>query len=217
MSKHTISTDFTRTEELLHALTHGIGAILAIGALLLMVSRAAAIGSLATLAVTIHGVSLLAVYLASTLYHAAPWPQTNRVFQIFDHVAIFFLIAGTYTPFALVTLHGTIGWTVLAIIWTLALVGTTFELLTHGKRTKISLGFYIAMGWVAVFFIKPLSEALSTIGIWALVAGGLFYTIGAVFYAWKKFPYNHVVWHLFVIAGSASHVVCVLFGVLERG
>ncbi len=207
MSPSEVTAEFTMREESLHTLTHGVGVVLSIGCSVAMLFRAAALEGVAPLlAVTVFGLSLFVLYLASTLYHAATAPRAKRAFQIFDHVAIYYLIAGTYTPFALVALGGTLGWTMFAVVWTMAAAGTIFELVTQGSRQKLSLLFYLATGWVVIFFIGPMIEQLSSAGLWWLAAGGIFYTAGTVFYAWKRIPYNHAIWHLFVLAGSAAHV-----------
>jgi hemolysin III len=206
-----VEEEYTVGEEVAHALTHGVGALLsAVGLAFLIVLTLGGEGSWRLWSTAVFGVSMVLLYTASTLYHAFPWPRIKGIFKTFDHIAIYFLIAGTYTPFALITLGGTQGWVLLALVWGLALAGSIFEVVTRGKRMKIALAFYLLMGWVAVFFIQALAALLSPTGLVLLVLGGLFYTVGAIFYAWKKLPYNHVVWHLFVLAGSFAHFFCIL-------
>ena len=145
----------------------------------------------------------------STLLHSMP-VKVKKLFSIFDHSAIYILIAGTYTPFLLVTIKGVLGWTLFGIIWGLAIVGVFFKVFFIHRYEFLSLIFYIVMGWLIVFAFKPLYEQLPIEGIILLCAGGVFYTFGSIFYAWRKIPYNHAIWHLFVIAGSACMYFCVL-------
>ncbi len=201
---------FSAGEEVAHALTHGLGALLSVVALVAMVLRAAGSGvAWAEPAALVFGLSLVTLYTASTLYHGIPWPRAKRLFQLCDHVAIYYLIAGTYTPFTIVTLGGTLGWSCCGLLWAIALGGTVFELVTNGQRPKIALALYLAMGWIAVFFINDMAALLPSQGLWLVVAGGISYTVGAAFYAWTRLPYNHVMWHLFVLGGSAAHVLCI--------
>jgi hemolysin III len=215
MSRSEPIDEHTPTEELANAVTHGIGAVLSLMALLAMVARAAGSGDgPAVAAAAAFGASLVALYLASATYHAVPWPTAKRRLRAADHVAIYFLIAGTYTPFALVTMRGTVGVSLLALVWALALAGAAFELLTKGRRMRLALVFYLALGWVAVLYLGPLAATLPARGLAALVAGGVLYTAGVGFYVWKRLPFSHAIWHLFVLAGSACHVWCVLDSVL---
>ena len=209
---------FSIGEEVAHSITHGIGALLSVAALVVMIVRSVVAGvELSLLAAIVFGVSLILLYTASTLYHAFPWPRVKRTFQTFDHMAIYFLIAGTYTPFSLLTLGGAQGWTLFGLLWGLALGGAAFALISRGRWPKISLAFYLAMGWIAIFYIRELVAALTPVGVVLVVAGGLSYTVGAVFYAWKRLPYNHATWHLFVLGGSAAHFFCIMEFVLTGG
>jgi hemolysin III len=202
-------------EETANVLTHAIGAVLAAVGLIVLVWQSVQTGDTsAVLASVVFGVSLVALYLASTLYHAAKKPSRKSVFQTFDHVGIYFLIAGSYTPFCLVVLGGTLGWWIFGLIYVCAVAGTLAELLAGAHRKKFAVLLCLSMGWLAVFVIEPLMEALSTKGMVSLFAGGLFYSLGTVFYAKKQLPYNHAVWHLFVMAGSASHFYCIVNCVL---
>ena len=197
-------------EELWNAITHGVGAALALIGLFFLVVSAHTQGDVWHLiSFSIYGVSLVLLYLASTLYHSFRGEKVKHVFHIFDHAAIYLLIAGTYTPFALVLLHGLLGWTVLGVIWTLAAIGIVLKVFFVDRFNRVSTACYIGMGWLIVFCIKPLAAVLSAEGLQWLVAGGVFYTVGSVFYLLKKMPYNHAVWHLFVLGGSAAHFIAI--------
>jgi len=202
-------------EEIANSITHGIGALLAVTALVLMVVRAVRSGSPWNLAAAIiYGISLVLLYTASTLYHSLPQPRVKTIMQLADHTAIYLLIAGTYTPFALVTLRGGWGWTLFGLVWGLAIAGIVFELAFRDKWRRLSLVFYLGLGWLAVVAAKPLFHELPRPGLLLLLLGGLFYSGGAVFYAWRKLLWNHAVWHLFVLAGSLAHFFGIYFYVL---
>jgi hemolysin III len=201
---------YTLAEETANAVTHGVGVLLAITALVLMIVRAAHSGdNWSLVAGSVYGSSLILLYTASTLYHSFPWPRAKAVMQKIDHSAIYLLIAGTYTPFTLVTLRGPWGWTIFGLVWGLALAGIIFELAARGKWRRLSLVFYIGLGWMAVIAAKPLYEGLPGGGLLLLLAGGLFYSGGAVFYASKRLLWNHAVWHVFVLLGSVAHFFCI--------
>jgi hemolysin III len=201
-------------EERLNAVTHGIGASLALAGLSALVVSAYLYGSVWHLvSFSIYGVSLVLLYLASTLYHSFTDKKLKYIFKIIDHSAIYLLIAGTYTPFTLVLLHGILGWTIFGVVWGLAVVGVVFKIFFVKRFKVLSTICYLIMGWLMIVCIKPLVAALPTFGLYWLIAGGLFYTVGAFFYLYR-FPYNHAVWHLFVIAGSFSHFITVLYYVL---
>ncbi|MCF7823215.1 MAG: hemolysin III family protein [Candidatus Marinimicrobia bacterium] len=198
-------------EELANTITHGIGIGLSIAALVLLVVRAVMYGDTwQVVSFSIFGSSLILLYLASTLYHGFKSKRIKEILRILDHSAIYLLIAGTYTPFLLVTLRGPWGWSLLGIIWGLALAGITFKIIFGPKYNFISTTFYLLMGWVVMVAIKPLIAALPTAGLIWLVVGGLAYTGGVIFYAWEKLPFNHAIWHGFVMAGSFSHFIAVL-------
>ncbi len=202
-------------EEKLNAVTHGIGALLAVAGLVVLTVLAYQHSEIWHLvSFIVYGASLVLLYLFSTLYHSFGNQKVKYVFKILDHAAIYLLIAGTYTPFALVLLHGWLGWTVFGIIWGLALVGIVYQIFFVKRFKFFSTICYTAMGWLIVVFIKPLAEILPTPGLWWLFAGGIFYTVGAVFYLFRWFPYNHTVWHLFVLAGSVAHFLAILLYVL---
>jgi hemolysin III len=197
-------------EETANAVTHGLGALLAVSALVLMILRAVrAEDTWSLVAGAVYGSSLILLYTASTLYHSFPWPRVKQVMQKIDHTAIYLLIAGTYTPFALVTLRGPWGWTIFGLVWGLAAAGIVFELAFRHRWRRLSLVFYIGLGWLAVIAAKPLYESLPASGLLLLLAGGLFYSGGAIFYACKRLLWNHAVWHVFVLAGSVSHFLCI--------
>ena len=197
-------------EELWNAITHGIGFALSIPALVLLVISSIDRGNAtAIVSFTIFGVSMILLFLMSTLLHSMP-VKLKKLFSIFDHSAIYILIAGTYTPFLLVTIKGALGWSLFGVIWGLAIAGILFKVFFIHKYEAVSLVFYIVMGWLIVSAIKPLYVNLPIEGFALLVAGGILYTFGSIFYAWRKIPYNHAIWHIFVIAGSASMFFSVL-------
>jgi hemolysin III len=203
-------------EEKLNILSHGIGVILGLVALIFLVLHAAQDGTAVhVVSFTIYGASIIILYLASTLYHKATKPRLRNRLRIFDHAAIYVLIAGTYTPYALVTLEGTIGWTIFGLAWGIAIVGIILKLFFTGKFDKLSTLMYVFMGWIIIFAINPLIANLSSEGLFWLMAGGVFYTIGAVLYSIRKLPFNHAIFHVFVLAGSISHFISVYFYVLQ--
>ena len=163
---------------------------------------------------SIYGATLIILYLMSTLYHSFTNPTLKRIFHLLDHSAIFLLIAGTYTPFTLVSLRGGWGWTLFGLIWACAIAGITFKVFFLDKLRVVSVFFYVGMGWLAMIAIDPLLEVIPFSGFIWLALGGLSYTLGVVFYLWKKLPYSHTIWHLFVLAGSIFHFLCVLWYVL---
>jgi hemolysin III len=202
-------------EEIANSVTHGIGVALAIAALSILVTLAGLYGDAwRVVSFSIYGATLILLYLASTLYHAFRSPRLKRFFKGLDHAAIFLLIAGTYTPFTLVTLRGPWGWTLFGLIWGFALAGIIFETLYLGRFKRLVVGFYIVMGWLVVIAIKPLLDALPVPGMVWLAAGGISYTFGVTFYSWKRLPFNHAIWHLFVLGGSVCHFFAILFYVL---
>lgn len=206
---------FSKKEEISHAITHGIGAILSIAALVLLIVFASIQGG-ATLivSVTIFGATMLIMYVSSTIVHSLPINKWKNIFLIVDHASIYLFIAGSYTPFVLALIKGPLGWTLFGIVWGIAIAGIILKLFFVKKFVILSTLAYIAMGWIIVFAWKPLTAVMHTNGIILLVVGGVVYTIGAVFYAWKLFPFHHMVWHLFVIIGSALHFFAVLFYVI---
>ncbi len=201
----------TWKEELWNAITHGIGFIASIPALVVLILAAVQTGSaLQITTFTIFGSSVIILFLMSTLLHSMPEKYKN-FFAILDHSSIYILIAGTYTPFLLIAVGGTLGITLLCIIWSLAILGVIFKCFFINRFEKLSLIFYIGMGWLIIFAIKPVYLFLGFNGFALLLAGGLLYTIGAIFYAWRSLPYNHTIWHLFVLAGCGAMYACVYF------
>lgn len=201
-------------EAIANSITHGFGLLLSITALVILTTIAYIHNDpLKIFSSIVYGSSLVAMYGASTLYHSMPLPKIKYYLRILDHSAIYLLIAGTYTPFALITLHGTLGWTLFAVIWGLALFGIIFKLLFTHRFALLSTVIYLVMGWLVIFVIKPIWYALPTTGLVLLIAGGLAYTGGIVFYAWEK-PFSHTIWHVFVLAASACHFFAILFYVI---
>ncbi len=201
---------YSRKEELLNIATHGLGLVFSIVALILLIVRAAQHGSAAyVVSFTVFGVSLVLLYGASTAYHSAKRPGLRRRLNIVDHAMIYILIAGTYTPFTMVTLNGWIGWTIFGIVWGLAVFGFIFKLFYTGRFDMLSTVAYVLMGWIIIFAIVPLVRALPTEGVYWLFAGGIFYTVGAVLYSLKKLPFNHATFHVFVLLGSFCHFITV--------
>ena len=198
-------------EEIANSITHGVGLVASIVALPFLLVRANASSDPSAIhGVAIFGATLILLYATSTVYHALPLSKGKRFFRVLDHSAIFLLIAGTYTPFALGPLRGPWGWTLLTIIWTLALLGIISKFAMGFGLPHLSTGLYLAMGWLIVIAIKPLLENVPRAGVFWLAAGGLAYTGGVAFYSAKRMRYNHMIWHLFVAAGSACHYIAVL-------
>ena len=202
-------------EELVNSLTHGLGLLLSVGGLVILVVLAALRGTPRhVVSVSIYGATLVLLYAASTLYHAFRSPRVKRVFKIIDHSAIYLLIAGTYTPFTLITMRGPWGWTLFGLVWGLAVAGIVFKTFFVDRFIIASTVVYLAMGWLVVIAIKPVSAMVPSGGLLWLLAGGLCYTIGVAFFAAPRLRYGHAIWHLFVLGGSISHYFAVLFYVL---
>jgi hemolysin III len=208
---------YNRGEEIANSITHGMGALLSIAGLVVLIVLASVRGDAwRVVGVSIFGASLTLLYTVSTLYHAFPWPRVKNVFRKLDHAAIYFLIAGTYTPFVLVNLRGPWGWTLFGLAWGLATLGILFEVLLQRPPKWLSLGFYLGLSWLVAIAAKPLYQSLPMDALIYLGLGGFAYTFGTVFYAWKKLPYHHAVWHGFVLAGSIMHFFSVYFAVIPR-
>ncbi len=206
---------YSPKEEKINVISHTIGFILSVAAFILLVMRANLHGDIwYIVSFSIFGVSLIVLYAASTFYHSAKKPKLRNRFRIIDHASIYVLIAGTYTPFTLVTLNGTIGWVIFGTSWGLALTGIILKLFFTGKYHLLSVLMYVFMGWVIVFAIKPLINNLSLDGLLWLFAGGMAYTMGAILYRIKKIKFNHAIFHVFVLIGSFSHFMSVFFYVL---
>ncbi len=210
-------TYYSKTEEKLNVLTHALGLLLSILALVLLIIHASKNGDLKhIISFTIFGASLVLLYSASTFYHYTQNPKLRKKLNILDHSAIYVLIAGTYTPFTLITLKGWLGWTIFGVTWGIALIGIFFKLFYTGRFDKISTIAYVAMGWIIIFAIKPLIENLPSNGLYWLAGGGIFYTVGALLYSIKKIKYNHAIFHVFVLLGSFSHFMAICYYVLKH-
>lgn len=211
------STPVIDREEVLNALTHGLGVVLSIGAGAVLITLAAIYaGVREVVSVSIFVASLTLLYTASTLYHAARDPRWRARFKVLDHCAIFLLIAGTYTPFTIAALRGGWGWSLFGVIWGLAVVGIIFKLFFTGRFRALSTATYIGMGWLVVVALVPLSQALTPTAMLWLILGGILYTAGTVFYHARRMTYAHAIWHLFVLAGSVCHFVAVTAQVIPR-
>ena len=203
-------------EEKLNVITHGFGLLMSVVALFFLVKKVMNHDTIHIVSFVVFGLSLIILYAASTLYHAAKDPKKRYKLNIFDHASIYVLIAGSYTPFALLVLDGWVGWTIFGFSWGLALVGIILKLFFTGKYDRASTIAYIFMGWLIVFAIKPLIENFSFEGLMWLFAGGIFYTIGAVLYSIDKIKYNHAIFHIFVLLGSFSHFMAVYYHILPK-
>lgn len=196
-------------EEIANSISHGVGFLAAVAVLPILILSALPHGAMAVAGAGVFGATMALLYLTSTLYHALAPGRAKRVFQVLDHGAIYLLIAGTYTPFTLGVLRGPWGWTLLGLIWCLALVGIILKAMGGIRYPRFSVGLYLGMGWLAVVAAEPLWLRLPGWGLFWLAAGGLAYTAGVGFYAASRLRYRHFVWHLFVLAGTACHVVAV--------
>lgn len=202
-------------EEIAHSITHGIGAILSLAGLVFLICKGFVSGDPWRLASgTVYGISLVLLYTFSTLYHSFPWPRVKAVFQTLDHAAIYVLIAGSYTPFALVTLRGSGGEWMCVLLWAIAVAGILSEVLWANRPRWLSVVIYLGMGWISIVMIKPMLASMAPQGIWLLVAGGLSYTVGTIAYVSKRVSYLHAVWHLFVFAGSLLHFLAIAIYVI---
>ena len=209
------TTFYESKEETINVITHAIGFVLSIVALVILVVFSSKYGTATHItSFAIFGSSLVVLYAASTLYHYAKNPALRHKLNILDHSAIYVLIAGTYTPFTLVVLKGWVGWTIFGISWGLAIIGIVFKIFYFGKYDKISTIAYVLMGWVIILAIKPLIENFSTNGLLWLLAGGLAYSIGAILYSVKSIRFNHAIFHVFVLIGSFCHFMAVFLYVL---
>ncbi|MCA9939257.1 MAG: hemolysin III family protein [Anaerolineales bacterium] len=197
---------YSRREELLNSVTHGVGALLSVAGMFVLVVMAATHGDARrTWSFAIYGGSLILLYLASTLYHSVTYLPAKRILRIFDHSAVYVLIAGTYTPFLLVTMRGPLAWTLFATVWGMALVGIIYKAVAIHRYENLSTVLYVAMGWMGVLGFRQIAGGIDPAGIAWLLAGGVIYTAGVLFFAFPKVPYNHAIWHLFVLGGSACH------------
>lgn len=204
----------TNLEENLNALTHAIGAVLGVVALVLLIVFERGLTSWSLFSVVIYGISIIVLFLASTLYHSVKKEKQKHYFRIVDHISIYLLIAGSYTPVLLITLEQSLGWPLFYTVWGIAAFGVLLKLFFTGRFETFSTLLYLAMGWLIVFDFTNLKSLLDTNGLIFLFAGGLFYTLGIVFYIIDKIPYNHVIWHLFVLAGAISHFFMIFYSVI---
>lgn len=202
-------------EEIANTITHALGILLAVGGLCVLIVFASLYGNAwHIVSCSIYGATQVLLYTTSTLYHGVSGPRAKSVLRLFDHSAIFLLIAGTYTPFTLVNLRGPWGWTLFGVIWSMAIIGIALQGFLIRQKALFATLPYIAMGWAVVVGFRQLVDNVAVGGLRLLVAGGLAYTLGCVFYAWRKLPYHHAVWHLFVLAGSTLHFFAILFYVI---
>ena len=209
---------YRRGDEFASSLLHCLGIVLSIVGLAALVAFAAQRGAaLDVVACAVYGVTLILLYTASTLYHAIPVVAAKPLLRTLDHIAIYLLIAGTYTPFTLIALPGAWGWSLFAAVWTLALVGSVLELGGFRRWRKLAVLLYVGMGWIGMLAFKPLAAHLQAGGMDLLVGGGVAYTLGVPFYLWRRLPYQHTLWHAFVLAGSVLHYFAVLLYVLPAG
>ncbi len=215
MEHETANRTYGRSEEVFNTISHGLGFLLSLAALSILVVFASLDGDVwHIVSFSIYGSSLVLLYLASTLYHASRKPKLRHRLNVFDHSSIYVLIAGTYTPFLLVTLRGPWGWSLLGVIWGFAAAGIVMKLFFTGKFDLLSAIAYVVMGWLIVIAFQPLVANLPAAGLWWLIAGGISYTLGAVFYIWTKLPYHHGIFHILVLAGSICHFIAVFWYVL---
>ncbi len=204
-------------EEKLNVISHAFGFALSIFGLILLIIRAYEYGNVLHLvSFSIFGASMILLYAASTLYHSAKQPLLRYRLNILDHASIYILIAGTYTPFALITLNGIVGWVIFGVVWSMALAGVILKLFYTGKYNLLSTSMYVLMGWIIVFAIKPLLNNLDLPGLLWLFAGGISYTLGAVFFSIDKIRFNHAIFHLFVLLGSFCHYISIYLYVLPE-
>lgn len=202
---------FSKREEIANATIHGIGAVFSIAALVILIVSSATHGTAwHVVSFTLFGSSMVLLYLSSTLVHGFPAGRVKDFFEIMDHSAIYFFIAGTYTPFLFIAIKGALGWTLFGIVWGLAIGGTVFKAFFVKRFLHTSTLLYVVMGWLMVFGWKPLLENVSSQGIVLLAIGGILYTVGAIFYVWRGFTYHHAVWHVFVLAASILHFFAVM-------
>ncbi len=206
---------YTRTEEIANWTTHFIATLLSISALVLMVVYSARYGDVYhVVSSAVYGATLILLYAASTLYHLVPVSRAKDMFQKLDHAMIYLLIAGTYTPYTLVNLRGPWGWSIFGVVWGIALSGLLIDVFMSKRLRWLAVTIYLCLGWLIVIATKPLLVSLAGGGIVLLLAGGMFYSLGVIFYVWKTLPYQHAIWHVFVIAGSLCHFFSIFFYVI---
>lgn len=206
---------YSKAEEIMNAVTHGIGIALSIAGLVILVVFAAIYGDAwKVVASAIYGASMIVLYTASTLYHSFSKTKAAKKLNMFDHISIYYLIAGSYTPFMLVNLRGAWGWSIFGVIWACAITGTILKIIYGNNFRKVSTIIYLAMGWMILIAIYPFVKNVELGGVILLAAGGLAYSFGVIFYKWKTLPFNHAIWHLFVLAGTVLQFFAVLYYVV---
>jgi hemolysin III len=209
---------YTLGEEIANAVTHGVGVLLSALALMVMVLASAESGDpWRIISVSVFGVTLIACYLASFLYHAIPHPGAKDTMRLLDHCAIFLLIAGTYTPFLLVSMRGPVGWILFGLVWGVAVAGIAFKVVFSHTYPRLSTAMYVSMGWIVVLALKPALEMIPMEALGLMLVGGLIYTAGVIFYHWERLPFNHAIWHLFVLGGSVAHFLAIFYFVVPVG
>ena len=206
-----IQSDF---EEKLNAMSHAIAAVLGVFGLGLLITNHTNKTDYSLFSVVVYGTSIIVLFTASALYHSVKNEKNRHLFRIIDHISIYFLIAGTYTPILLITLEQSLGWTLFYIVWGIALFGVILKLFFTGRFEIFSTLLYLVMGWLIIFDFPNLSQSIGSFGILWFFAGGLFYTLGIVFYAIKLIPYNHVIWHIFVLSGAICHFLMIFYFVI---
>jgi hemolysin III len=215
MQDQVIGSGYSLKEEIAHSVTHGIGVLLSVIGLATLVVYSSQYGDVwHVVSSCIYGATLIALYTSSTLYHAVTVPDLKKFLQKLDHAAIFLLIAGTYTPFTLVNLRGGWGWTLFGIVWSIAIAGMIMELIVKKRYKRISLSLYLGLGWIVMIAIEPMMSSVEPGGLILLLIGGLFYSLGVIFYVWKTLVYHHAIWHMFVLAGSACHFFAIFYYVI---
>ncbi len=200
----------TIIEERWNAISHAFGAILGIAGLVILLVFDQGKTDFSVFSIVLYSLTIIALFSASTIYHSVRSDRWKRFWRKIDHISIYFLIAGTYTPIALITMEEGSGWTIFWTVWAIAIVGTTLKVFFTGKFEVVSLLLYLAMGWLIIFYIAELFDSMSSLGLMLLAMGGGFYTLGTIFYAVNRIPYNHVIWHFFVLGGAVSHFFMVL-------
>ena len=207
---------YSPREEIVHSAIHGVGILLSIAGLIALIVVARRTGDpWHVLACAVYGATLILLYLASTLYHCIPSPRVKPTLRVLDHSAIYLLIAGTYTPFTLISLRGPWGWTLFGLVWGMALLGIVLKVAAIGRFRWLSMVLYLAMGWLVLVALEPLRLAVAHEGVVLLFLGGISYTVGTLFYGWRRLPYHHAVWHAFVLAGSVLHFFAVFLHVIQ--
>ncbi len=215
MQKPDLIKTYSPLEERINIVSHALGAVLSVVALLMLIQHPGLAGNpKATVSFVVFGLSLMTLYIASTVYHASKQPVRRARLRVVDHAAIYVLIAGTYTPFTIITLNSMLGWTILCIAWGLALTGSILKIRFTGRYVLLSTLMYVAMGWLIVFAIKPLVANLDANGLRWLIVGGLSYTVGAIIYAIRRIPFNHAIFHVFILVGSICHFIAVYYYLL---